>query len=200
MRIILVGASGTLGKAVHEALKSRHEIVTASRSGADVKVDITDPSSIQSMYDECGPVDAVACAAGTVALEPLASIQRSVIEAGVQHKMLGQLELVRLGQKVLAPNGSFTLITSVLSDDPVPGSSLAALVSGGLKAFVKAAAIELPHRQRINAISPSVFTTSIQRGTTLFPGSVGVTPERVARAYVKSIEGAQTGQVYRVEE
>lgn len=198
MRILLVGASGTLGTAVRSALADRHELITASRSGADERVDITDPESVARLYAVVGTVDAVACAAGSVTLTALARLSREDLEAGIRHKLLGQVELVRLGQAHVRPGGSFTLITSVLSDDPVPGSAAAALVSGGLKAFVRAAAIELPAGLRINAVSPSVFTTSLP--SALFPGAVGVAPARVARAYVKSIEGAQTGQIYRVEE
>lgn len=163
-------------------------------------MDITDPRSITAMYQAVGTVDAVACTAGVVALKPFAELGREDWEAGIRHKMLGQVELVRQGVGHVSPPGSFTLITSALSHDPVPGSTAAALVSGALKAFVVAAAIELPHHQRINAVSPSVFTTSLPRAAALFPGAVGVSPDRVARAYVKSIEGAQTGQVYRVEE
>jgi NAD(P)-dependent dehydrogenase (short-subunit alcohol dehydrogenase family) len=200
VKILLVGASGTLGRAVYAALYERHEVVTASRTGADVPVDMTNPDSIAAMYATVGAVDAVASAAGVVPLRPLAELDRADFEAGVRHKLLGQVDLVRLGARHVAPTGSFTLITSVLSDDPVPGSTVAALVSGALKAFVVAAAIELPHRQRINAVSPSVFSTSLPQTAALFPGALGVPPERVARAYLKSIEGAQTGQVYRVEE
>jgi len=200
MRILLVGASGILGAAVHAALKDRHEIITASRTGAAVGLDMTDPTSIAAMYEAVGVVDAVACAAGVVSLTPLVGLDRAVLEAGVRHKLLGQVELVRQGIGHVSPAGSFTLITSVLSHDPVPGSTIAALVSGALKSFVIAAAIELPHGIRINAVSPSVFTTSLSGAARLFAGAEGVAPARVARAYVKSIEGAQTGQIYRVEE
>lgn len=200
MRILLVGASGTLGSAVHAVLAGRHEVVSASRTTGDVHIDLTRPDSIAAMYDAVGTVDAVACAAGVVPLERLEKLERGDIEAGVQNKLLGQVELVRQGIRHVSNGGSFTLITSVLSTDPVPGSTVAALVSGALKAFVLAAAIELPDGRRINAVSPSVFTTSLPAAAELFPGATGVEPERVARAYVKSIEGAQTGKVYRVEE
>jgi NAD(P)-dependent dehydrogenase (short-subunit alcohol dehydrogenase family) len=200
MRILLVGGSGTLGTAVRAALSERHEVVAASRNGGDVTLDMTDPGSIEAMYQAVGLVDAVACAAGEVALKPFAELGREDLEAGIRHKLLGQVELVRQGTAHVSPAGSFTLITSVLSHDPVVGGTAAALVSGALKAFVVAAAIELPHRQRVNAVSPSVFTTSLPRAAARFPGAVGVSPQRVARAYVKSIEGAQSGQVYRVEE
>jgi NAD(P)-dependent dehydrogenase (short-subunit alcohol dehydrogenase family) len=157
MRILLVGASGTLGTAVRAALSERHDVVAASRQGGDVAVDITDPESISAMYKAVGTVDAVACAAGSVVLKPFAEMGREDLEAGIRHKLLGQVELVRRGVGHLSTTGSFTLISSVLSHDPVPGSTAAALISGALKAFVVAAAIELPHRQRINTVSPSVF-------------------------------------------
>ena len=63
-----------------------------------------------------------------------------------------------------------------------------------MESFVRAAALEISP-QRINAVSPSVFTESLDDYGTFFPGFVPVDLSEVARAYVKSVEGAGTGQV-----
>jgi NAD(P)-dependent dehydrogenase (short-subunit alcohol dehydrogenase family) len=194
MRILLIGASGLLGRAVHDVLRVRHEVVTASRGDADLAVDITDPASIAAMYAAAGPIDAVACAAGHVPFKPLAELTREDYVAGVTDKALGQVELVRQGVERVAE--SFTLISGVLAREPIRTGAVASLVNGALESFVLAASVEL--RQRINAVSPTVFTEALEAYGDFFPGFEPVPVAAAARAYVKSIDGVATGQVYRL--
>lgn len=198
MRIILVGASGTLGKAVHAALKVRHEVIRAGRKGADVAVDITDPKSIAAMYDQVGKFDAVACAAGKVTFAPLGEMTPDKFAVGNADKLMGQVNLVALGQSRIAEQGSFTLITGILSREPIRAGASAALVNGAIDAFVRAAAIELPRGIRINSVSPTVFVESMEGYGPFFRGFKPVPVAEAAEAYVKSIEGAHTGQTYVV--
>ncbi|GAA2380974.1 short chain dehydrogenase [Nonomuraea africana] len=196
MRILLVGATGTLGQAVHEVLRERgHEIVTASRKGSDVTVDITDPESIRAMYEQVGEVDAVASAAGSVPWPAFDRLGHQDVLDGIAGKVISQVELVRQGAAAHV-RGSFTLISGVLARDPVRTGVVASLANGAIEAFVRAAAIELP--QRVNAVSPTVFTESIDAYGELFAGFEPVPVRQAANAYVRSIEGHQTGQVYEV--
>ena len=119
MKIILIGASGTIGKRIHERLTKKHEIVRASRSGADIQVDITDSASIEKMFNSVTGVDAVICAAGPAKFGPLAELTEEDFYVGIRGKMMGQVNLVRIGQGYLNDGGSFTLTTGILADDPV---------------------------------------------------------------------------------
>ncbi|MBB3731739.1 short chain dehydrogenase [Nonomuraea dietziae] len=195
MRIVLVGATGTLGRGIHEVLRERgHEIVTASRKGSDVPVDITDPASIRAMYEQLGEVDAVASAAGSVPWLPLDRLDHQDVLDGITGKVTSQVELVRQGAATV--RGSFTLISGVLARDPLRTGAVASLANGAIEAFVRAAAIELP--QRVNAVSPTVFTESMDAYGELFAGFEPVPVRQAANAYLRSIEGHQTGQVYEV--
>ncbi|CAM5513347.1 short chain dehydrogenase [Streptomyces spiroverticillatus] len=201
MKILLVGATGTLGRAVHSLLGPRHEIVAASRSGAaGPKVDLTDPASIAALYAEVGRVDAVMCAAGGVPFRPVGELTYDDLMAGARDKMLGQVELVRRGveAEAVADGGSFTLITGILSHEPISAGAVAAMANGAVDAFVRAAATELPRGQRINAVSPTMLTESLSKYDASFPGFEPVPAELAAKAYRKSAEGIQTGRTYRV--
>jgi NAD(P)-dependent dehydrogenase (short-subunit alcohol dehydrogenase family) len=198
MRVLLVGHTGRIGSAVRDALAPRHEVVTASRSGGDVTVDLREPASITAMYEQVGPVDAVACAAGSVPYKPLVELTYEDFERGIADKLLGQVELVRRGVDYLADNGSFTLITGILARQPIRTGVVASLTNGALEAFVKAAAIDLPGKQRINAVSPTVITEALDVYAPYFPGFLPVPLNDVAATYVRSIEGHQTGQVYEL--
>ncbi|MEU3725561.1 short chain dehydrogenase [Streptomyces sp. NPDC031705] len=200
MKVLLVGAGGTLGRAVHTALRERgHDVVTASRKGADLYVDITDPESVRALYDAAGPLDAVANAAGSVPWRPLSALTTADVREGLEGKAVSQIELVRQGAARLPAHASFTLITGILAREPLLTGSVASLVNGAVEAFVRAAAIELPGRQRINAVSPTVFTESLDAYGDTFAGFDPVPVARAANAYVKSVEGHRTGEVFRVE-
>lgn len=199
MRILLVGATGTLGSSVQAALRERgHDVLTASRSGSELVVDITDPESIRALYERAGWVDAVACAAGRTPWRRLTELSYQDALEGMAGKALSQFELVRQGIAHVTADGSFTLITGVLARDTVPTGTLASMANGAIESFVRAAAPELPDRQRINAVSPTVFTESIDHYGATFAGFDPVPVRRAALAYVRSIEGNQTGQIYQV--
>lgn len=198
MRILLIGATGRLGSALHKALGARgHEIVTVSRNAGDLRIDFTDPAQVTEMYDRAGALDAVAVAAGPVPYRRVVEMTPDDYLAAFRGKVLSQIEVVRQGAGRIAERGSFTLISGVLGREPVVTASAAAMANGALEAFVRAAAIELAPR-RVNVVSPTVFTECAAEYDRLFPGMEPVDLARVAMAYVNSIEGAHTGRVYRL--
>ncbi len=203
LRILLVGASGTLGQAVATELRQRHDVVTAGRGGGDLRIDIGDPASIVSALAQAGPIDAVACTAGSVNFRPLAGIApagitESVYGLGLANKLLGQVNLALAARETLRDGGSITLVSGILSDVPIAAGSSASMANGALEAFVKAAAIELPRGLRINVVSPNVLVESMNAYGPFFRGFEAVPAARAALAFSRSIEGAQTGQVYKV--
>ncbi|MFI9011172.1 short chain dehydrogenase [Actinosynnema sp. NPDC053489] len=196
MKILLIGAAGTLGAAVHTTLADRgHDVLTVGRSSGDLRYDITDPAQVTELYDRAGRVDAVACAAGDVPWRAITELTAGDYLDAVRGKVLSQVELVRQGVGRIAERGSFTLITGVLAREPVPTGSAASLANGAVEAFVRAAAIEIAP-QRVNAVSPTVFTESLDDYGDFFPGMEPVDLAKAARAYVRSVEGAQTGRVF----
>jgi NAD(P)-dependent dehydrogenase (short-subunit alcohol dehydrogenase family) len=197
MKILIVGANGLLGSAAAAALRERHEVIEASRSG-QVQVDLTEPDSIQRMFDEVGTVDAVISCTGSVPFKPLAELTDKDFRSGLEDKVLGQVNLVQIGAKHVADGGSFTLTSGVLAREPILTGAASSLANGALESFVMAAAAELPRRIRINAVSPTVLAEASGYHE-FFPGFSQVPADEVGRAYVKSVEGIQTGQVYALD-
>ncbi len=196
MKILLIGATGKLGTAVHKTLAGRgHDVLTVGRSAGDLRHDITDPDRITALYDEAGRLDAVVSAAGDTPYHPLTEMAPDDYLSAFRGKVLSQIELVRQGTSRVAERGSFTLIAGVLAREPIPTGSAASMAGGAVESFVRAAAIEIAP-QRINAVSPTVFTESLDDYGDFFPGVPPVGLAEVAQAYVRSVEGGQTGQVY----
>ncbi|BCY09561.1 short chain dehydrogenase [Actinoplanes sp. L3-i22] len=196
MRILLVGATGTLGTALHKELSGRgHEVLAVARTGGDLRYDVTDPAQVTALYERAGRLDAVVSAAGHVPYKPVVEMTPEDYLAAFHGKVLSQIDLVRQGVPRIAERGSFTLITGVLAREPIPTGSAASMANGAVEAFVRAAAIEIAP-QRVNAVSPTVFTESLDAYGAFFPGMEPVDLARVTQAFVRSVEGAQTGQVY----
>jgi NAD(P)-dependent dehydrogenase (short-subunit alcohol dehydrogenase family) len=198
MKIIIVGASGTIGQAVAIELGKKHEIIRAGRNGMDVTVDITSMDSIKNMYEQVGKVDAVISATGGAHFASITELTPELNEIGIESKLKGQINLVLLGMNYVNDSGSFTLTTGIMMDDPIPLGASAAMANGGVKAFVKSASIEMPRGIRINSVSPNVLQESLGKYGEFFPGFEAVPASRVALAFKKSVEGAQTGQNYEV--
>lgn len=194
MKLLLIGASGTIGSIVHEEMKKDAEIITAGIEQADIIVDMTSPDSIKQMYEQAGPIDAVANTAGVEHYGFLQEMTPEQNQIAVQSKLSGQINIVLLGMDALSDNGSFTLTTGILMDDPIVKGASAAMANGGVRAFVKSAAIELPRGIRINHVSPTILEASVEKNGHLFPGFEPVSARRVGLAYRKSIMGAQTGK------
>lgn len=198
MKILIVGATGTLGTAVRRELEQNHEIITAGRKGADITVDMSVPESIIAMYEAVGKVDAVICTAGQAYFGPLQELTPERNEIAVLGKLKGQINLVLLGLDYVHDQGSFTLTTGIIMDSPIVGGISSAMAGGAIKAFVQSAAIEMPRGIRINHVSPNVLEESMDIYGPYFPGFEPIPARRAALAFRKSVEGAQTGQTYTV--
>lgn len=197
MKILLVGANGTLGKAVSAELGPRHDIIPAGRSHGE-KVDIADLASVKALFERVGKLDAIVCAAGNVHFGALADMTPELLGIGLKDKLMGQVNLVLGGQGALNDGGSFTLITGILAHDPIRYGASASMVNGAIESFVKSAAIELPRGLRINAVSPTVLVESMDGYAPYFRGYKPMPAADAALGFAKSIEGAQTGQVFRI--
>lgn len=193
MRILLIGATGTIGQAVAAALDDDHDLVLASRSKANEQVDITDVASIHALYERVGRVDAVVSAAGEAAFKPLAELENDDFAFSIGSKLMGQVNLVRIGLDYVAEDGSFTLTSGVLAQNPEPGSAALSLVNSGLEGFVRAAALEAPHDIRVNVVSPPWVTETLEDLGRSPEG--GLPAEDIAQAYVQSLSGTETGQI-----
>lgn len=193
MKIIVIGAGGTIGAEVVNALSlNKHEVVGASRSSA-VTVDLDDPASIRAMFEKVRGVDAVISCAGNAVFKPFADLTDADYEIGLRSKLMGQVALARLAKDHLRDGGSITLTTGILAIHPMLGSASISMVNAGLEGFVRAAALEMPRRLRINAVSPPwVKETMVKFGMDPTPGLASAA---VAKAYVAAVEGSHQGNI-----
>jgi NAD(P)-dependent dehydrogenase (short-subunit alcohol dehydrogenase family) len=198
MKIIIIGGSGTIGKKVSAHLAQKHELVIGGRNSGDVRVDIADSASIQAMFETVGKVDGVVCIAGEAKWAAFDAMSEEDFYIGLKSKLMGQVNLVRIGQDYVNPGGSFTLSTGILADDPVMLTTSPAMVNGGIHSFVKAAALELKNGLRINVVSSGLVADAVDKYEAYFPGHNPIPMHKVVNGYVKSVEGKATGTIIRM--
>ncbi|MFM0186812.1 short chain dehydrogenase [Paraburkholderia nemoris] len=197
-KIVVIGATGTIGQAVSTALKARHEVIEVGATRGKYRVDSTDPASIERLFSEIGKVDGIVTATGKLHFGPLPEMSVEQFWVGLRDKLMGQINVVLGAQQYVNDGGSFTLTSGIVGDEPIREGANATTVNLALEGFVRGAAIELPRGIRINVVSPTVLTEAMGAYAPYFRGFEPVTAERAAQAYLRSVEGAQTGRVYRV--
>lgn len=193
MKIIVIGATGTIGANVAEALSvKKHEVIRASRN-SDIKVNLDDPATIRALFERVHDVDALVSCAGNAAFKPFSQLTDADYQLGLRSKLMGQVSAARIASEYLRDGGSITLTTGVLAMHPIRGSASVSLVNAGLEGFVRAAALEMPRRLRINAVSPPwVKETLVKLGMDPAPG---LSAADVAKTYVAAVEGSQQGTI-----
>ena len=199
MRILVVGGnSGTIGKTVATCLRKKHEVITAGRNSGDLIADINYAESIKEMYNQVGKFDAVVSCAGTAKWAPFDEMSEDDFYVGIKSKLMGQVNLVRIGKDFVNPGGSFTLTTGILADDPVFGATNSAMVNNAIHGFVLAVSQELKNGVRLNAVAPGLVEKSAEKLSNAFPGHIPVSMDRVSAGYVRSVEGLRTGEIIRI--
>ena len=198
--IILIGANGKMGKAALTGL-GKHKVITAGRSGlgCDYQVDITSEASLSKLYESVGHFDAVVNTVGVCEYATFEEMTEDQWMTTVMSKMMGQINLVRIGQKYIADKGSFTLITGILNVKPIPLAIADATTSGAIDTFVQCVAHEMPRGIRVNSINPTVLEEAWEDYGELMPGFQPVPGALVGKAFERSVDGFITGQVLFVD-
>ncbi|PQJ33182.1 short chain dehydrogenase [Nonlabens arenilitoris] len=198
MKILIIGGHGTIGKKVVSHFQNENEIIIAGRSNGDITVDIADAKSIKTMFHQLGKLDAIICIAGEAKWAPFNDLTEDDYYIGLKSKLMGQVNLVRIGQDYLNSNGSITLSTGILADDPVVKTTSAAMVNGGIHSFVKAVALEIENGIRVNVVSSGVVEDAYDKYKDYFPGHNPIPMTKVINGYVRSVNGKGNGEIIRI--
>ena len=193
MRILVIGATGTIGRAVVKALSGRHEVLEAARSKAQYRADITQKDSLQQLFRQVGPVDAIVSTTGNAAFKPLDQLSDEDFQMSLGNKLMGQVNVARLGLACVKDGGSITLTSGVLAQEPMQGACAVSLVNAALEGFMRSAALEAPRGVRINVVSPPWVNETLEAYG--MKGIAGLPAAAVAPAYVESVESKRKGEV-----
>ncbi len=201
MKILVIGGTGTIGKKIVEHFSKDHEVIIGARSSKKYPVDIADTKSIKSLFKKIkkeGKLDAIICTAGEAKWAPFKDLSEADFHIGLRSKLMGQVNVVRIGRKCLKKKGSITLTTGILADDPVYQTASAAMVNGGIHSFVQAVALEMKKKIRVNVVSSGVVMDAYAKYESYFPGHPPIPMNKMMHGYVRSVLGRGTGEVIRI--
>ena len=197
-KIIVVGASGTIGCAVADLLGQTHQVIRVGNRQGDFTVDLSSKSSIENLFEKIGSIDAVVSAAGLSRFGKLGEASDDDFMFSINNKLMGQVNLVRIAQQHVSAKGSITVTTGLLGREPWPGTVPTALVNAALEGFVRAAALDASNGIRINAVSPIFVTETAMK---MNMDKAGTMPAiETAKAYQSCVAGDMTGQVLDVRD
>jgi len=197
MKILIIGGQGTIGRPVAEHFRKNNEVIIAGRNSGDLQIDISDSESIKNGLESLKKVDAIVCIAGEAKWADFNDLSEDDYYIGLKSKLMGQVNLVRIGKNYLTPGGSITLSTGILADDPVVKTTSAAMVNGAIHSFVQAVALEIENGIRVNAVSLGMVEDAYEKYKDYFPGHNPVPMTKAVNAFVRSVNGKGNGEIIR---
>ena len=192
MKVIIIGASGKIGREIDKAVSGNHDVVRVGVTTGDVQCDYTDAESVQTMFKTIGAYDAlVTVVGGDSTFRQFDELSDNDYRYGFERKFLGQVRLLRLGQSTIRDGSSITFTSGFLSHYPNPASIATGPLNTTVDTFVENIAPLLPRGIRINVVSPAPVVDPGREGRGL------VTATECAKFYVDAINGTMSGQVLR---
>ena len=184
MKVLIIGANGSIGKIITPIIQQKHEVITSARTSGAIKTDISSMTSIENLFSQIGSLDAVICVAGESVSSSLMTMDENAYSIGIQQKLLSQINLVLMGIPFVNDNGSFTLISGKMGEKPSKESSGKSVANGAVNSFVLSAALEMPRNIRLNVISPAKVAS--------------LDTNDLINAYLRSIESNCNGEIIRI--
>lgn len=197
-KLVIVGATGTIGKKLADSFSKEYEIIAVARTTKPHQMDMTSESSIRKFFHLIGQVDGLICVAGEAKWKPLQELTNEDFANAIASKLMGQINLVRTAVNYLHPTGSITLTSGILGDKPLLQTTAAATVNGGINSFVKAAALDI-QPIRINVVSSGVVEDTYEKYKSYFKETLPVLMKELVNAYKLSLEGDMSGKIIRID-
>ena len=194
-KIIVVGATGKLGRVVVEGLQKDYKVIRAGRSGPDLMIDAFDFESVSDVFASVGPFDGLVSCIGGTPFKTFDELTMEDFASGLSTKCFSQLNLAKEAIPFLRENGSITLTSGIIGDEPIIAGSCAAAANGALNMCVSTLAAEYAGKLRINIVSPSIIENSVDYYGMLFDGFEPTSNESIILAYRRTISAPITGQV-----
>lgn len=192
MKILIVGASGKIGREIDKALFADFEIVRVGATSGDYQCDFTSNESVIDMFEAVGIYDHLIAVVGADSqFKKFEELNDDDYRYGFERKFLGQVRLATHGQVNIRDKGSITLTSGFLKDYPNRFSIATGPLNSAVDTYVKNTAPLMLRGVRINVVSPAPIVEPGREGEGL------ITAAQCADYYVDAVSGDMTGKVLR---
>jgi NAD(P)-dependent dehydrogenase (short-subunit alcohol dehydrogenase family) len=224
-RVVVIGGSSGIGFSIAQACQDLGaQVVIASSNPANVDaaverlpgasgrvVDLREEDGVAAFFQALGAFDHLAVTAGDWGgsmFVPTGDIDLASARDGLAIRFWGVLAVVKHASRVIAPDGSITLTSGMLTHRPIKGSAFATAGGGAVEHLARGLAIDLAP-VRVNAVCPGLVLTDqvkkmppemLKMFVAGLPLQRAATPAEAAAAYAYvMLNGYVTGQVLPVD-
>jgi short-subunit dehydrogenase len=209
--VLLTGATGGLGRAIAQALAERDAtLILSGRSGEaleqlaselpgsghiSIPADLAEAGAAAKLVSDAGDFDVMIANAGLRGAGPLTDYSHEQIQGAIRVNLEAPIEMARAAMERMAKRGSgqMVFIASLAGKAASPRSSLYNATKFGLRGFALGLRADLaPSGVGVSIVSPGFVRDAgmfANSGAKPPPGLGTTTPDRVADAVVRAIEG-----------
>ena len=165
-KIIIIGGSKGIGKAIIDALIEQNEVVNISRTSPDISHENLTHFTCDILSDELPEIDsadALVYCPGSINLKPISRLSIDDFKSDFEINVLGAVKSIQKYLPILK-NGnkpSILLFSTVASKLGMPFHASIATAKSGVEGLVKSLGAELAPTIRVNAIAPTVTNTEL---------------------------------------
>ncbi|MDF1760801.1 MAG: SDR family oxidoreductase [Coxiellaceae bacterium] len=174
-KILIIGGSSGIGLAIAQAgLAQGAKVIIASRnkqklakanaalnnSAQTHAVDLTDESSIKSLFDTVGTIDHLQITGSEVSFGELDTLSIEDAKQSFDSKFWGAYLAVKIGHHHVSPDGSITLYSGGASQRPNKSSVALTALNSAVEGLGRALSVALSPI-RVNVISPGITMTPL---------------------------------------
>ena len=165
-KIIVVGGSKGIGKAIVNSLVNSNQIFNISRTSPEIIHNNLTHYSCDVLTDDLPDIseaDALVYCPGSINLKPISRLSIDDFKADFDINVIGAVKSIHKYLPIIknGNNPSITLFSTVASKLGMPFHASIATAKSGVEGLVKSLGAELAPTVRVNAIAPTVTNTEL---------------------------------------
>lgn len=169
-RALVTGAASGIGAACAAALEDQgaHVIrADLNATGEIRKVDVGDPSSVTTLFDDAGPLDIVVNAAGILIECPTLEMAPEAFDLQIAVNLRGSFLVAQAAARAMEGKGRLILIASELAHQGRAGAAAYCASKAGVIGLTRALAREFAPNLLVNAVAPGPTDTPMLSAETM---------------------------------
>lgn len=165
-KIIIIGGSKGIGKAITESLLSNHQVINVSRTPPDFQHENLSHHSCDILSDKLPSIetaDGLIYCPGSINLKPFNRLSVEDFRTDFEINVIGAVKTIQAYTKALSQSdsASIVLFSTVATKLGMPFHASVATAKSAVEGLTKSVAADLAPKIRVNAIAPTITDTDL---------------------------------------